>query len=73
MISGFLWWIADSLDEIKNMKKEQNMKKGTLVKYKAPGWENKIGKIYSVSGDKVMVQFGKHDFVEVYRDEIIFV
>ena len=47
------------------------MKKGLLVKYKAPGWENKIGKIYSVNGDRVMVQFGKHDFVELYSDELI--
>ncbi len=47
------------------------MKKGALVKYKAPGWENKIGKIYSVNGDRVIVQFGKHDFVELYSDELI--
>lgn len=47
------------------------MKKGILVKYKAPGWENKIGMVYSVSGDKVMVQFGNHDFVELYSDELI--
>lgn len=50
-----------------------NMKKGTLVKYKAPGWENKIGKIYSINGDRVTIEFGKHDFIEVYRDEVIFV
>ena len=49
------------------------MKKGALVKYKAPGWENKIGKIYSVNGDRVMVQFGKHDFVELYSDELIII
>lgn len=48
-------------------------KKGTLVKYKAPGWENKIGKVYSVSGDKVMVKFGKHDFVELYSDELVII
>nr|DAZ53190.1 MAG TPA: protein of unknown function (DUF5026) [Caudoviricetes sp.] len=47
------------------------MKKGTLVKYKAPGWENKIGKVYSINGNKVMVQFGKHDFVELYSDELV--
>nr|DAJ87262.1 MAG TPA: hypothetical protein [Caudoviricetes sp.]DAZ53202.1 MAG TPA: hypothetical protein [Caudoviricetes sp.] len=23
MIGGFLWWIADSLDEIKKMKKDE--------------------------------------------------
>ena len=47
------------------------MRKGTLVKYRAPGWENKIGKVYSVNGDRVMVEFGKHDFVEFYSDELI--
>lgn len=47
------------------------MRKGLLVKYKAPGWENKIGKVYSVNGDKVIVEFGKHDFVELYSDELI--
>lgn len=46
-------------------------KKGTLVKYKAPGWENKIGKVYSINGNKVMVQFGRHDFVELYFDDLI--
>lgn len=47
------------------------MKKGTLVKYNAPGWENKIGKVYSVNGDRVTVEFSKHDFVEFYKDELI--
>lgn len=47
------------------------MKKGTFVKYKAPGWENKIGKVYSVNGDKVMVQFDKHYFVELYSDDLV--
>lgn len=42
-----------------------------LVKYNAPGWENKIGKVYSLNGDKVIVEFGKHDFVEFYSDELI--
>lgn len=48
-------------------------KKKVKVKYNAPGWENKIGKIYSINGDKVTIEFDKHDFVEVYRDEIIFI
>ena len=47
------------------------MKKGTLVKYNAPGWENKIGKVYSVNGDRVTVEFGKHDLGEYYKDELI--
>lgn len=47
------------------------MRKGMLVKYNAPGWDKKIGKVYSVNGDKVIVEFGKHDFVELYSDELI--
>jgi hypothetical protein len=48
-------------------------KKKVKVKYKAPGFENKIGTIYSINGDRIMIEFGKHDFIEVYRDEIIFI
>lgn len=48
-------------------------KKKVKVKYNAPGWEDRIGNIYSISGDKVTIEFGKHSFIEVYRDEIIFV
>ena len=48
-------------------------KKKVKVKYNAPGWEDRIGTIYSISGDKVTIEFGKHSFIEVYRDEIIFV
>lgn len=33
IIGGVLWWIADSLDEIKNMKKGIIEKKGTPWKY----------------------------------------
>lgn len=47
--------------------------KKVKVKYKAPGFENKIGTIYSINGDRIMIEFGKHDFIEVYRDEVIFV
>ena len=56
---------------IYNVHNKLNMKKGLLVKYRAPGWENKIGKICSVNGDKVMVQFGKHDFVELYSGDLV--
>jgi hypothetical protein len=49
------------------------MKKGLFVKYKAPGWENKIGKVYSVNGNRVMVQFGRHDFIELCSDELIII
>lgn len=48
-------------------------KKKVKVKYNAPGWEDRIGTIYSISGDKVTIEFGKQSFIEVYRDEIIFV
>lgn len=48
-------------------------KKKVKVKYNAPGWENRIGTIYSINGDKVTIEFDKHDFVEVYRYEITFV
>lgn len=48
-------------------------KKKVKVKYNAPGWEDRIGTIHSISGDKVTIEFGKHSFIEVYRDEIIFV
>ena len=47
-------------------------KKKVKVKYNAPGWEDSTGIIYSISGDKVTIEFGKHSFIEVYRDEIIF-
>lgn len=48
-------------------------KKKVNVKYNAPGWEDRIGSIHSINGDKVTIEFGKHSFIEVYRDEIIFV
>lgn len=48
-------------------------KKKVKVKYNAPGFENKIGTIYNINGDRVTIEFGKHDFIEVYRDEITFV
>ncbi|MCO7112500.1 hypothetical protein NIB75_07725 [Bacteroides uniformis] len=41
------------------------------VKCKHPGWESKIGAICAINGDKVMVEFGKHDFVEFYSDELV--
>ena len=44
---------------------------GMPVKCKHPGWESKIGAICAINGDKVMVEFGKHDFVEFYSDELI--
>ena len=37
-------------------------KKKVKVKYNAPGWEDRIGTIYSISGDKVTIEFGKHLF-----------
>jgi len=48
-------------------------KKKVKVKYNAPGWEDRIGTVHSINGDKVTIEFGKHSFIEVYRDEIIFV
>lgn len=48
-------------------------KKKVKVKYNAPGFKNKIGTIYSINGDRVTIEFGKHNFIEVYRDEIIFI
>ena len=44
---------------------------GMPVKCKHPGWESKIGAICAINGDKVMVEFGKHDFVEFYSDELV--
>lgn len=44
---------------------------GMYVKCKHPGWENKIGTIYAINRDRIMVEFGKHDFVEFYSDELI--
>ena len=49
------------------------MKKKVNAKYNAPGWEDRIGTIHSINGDKVTIEFGRHSFIEVYRDEIIFV
>ena len=52
------------------------MKKGTLVKYKAPGWENKIGKVYSVSGDCSLMTFSNasgeviKELQKVYRNSL---
>lgn len=48
-------------------------KKKVKVKYNAPGWEDRIGTIYSINGDRVTIEFGKYSFIEVYRDEITFV
>ncbi len=48
-------------------------KKKVKVKYKAPSWEDRIGVIHHINGDKVTIEFEKHSFIEVYRDEIIFV
>lgn len=48
-------------------------KKKVKVKYNSPGWEDRIGTIYSINGDRVTIEFGKHSFIEVYRDEITFV
>lgn len=47
-------------------------KKKVKVKYKAPGWEDRIGVIHHINGDKVTIEFGEHFFIEVYREEIIF-
>lgn len=33
-------------------------KKKVKVKYNAPGWEDRIGTIYSISGDKVTIELG---------------
>lgn len=48
-------------------------KKKVKVKYNAPGWEDRIGTIYRIDSDKVTIEFEKHFFIEVYRDDIIFV
>lgn len=57
-----------------SIKNNINMgKKKVKVRYNAPGWEDRTGTIYSISGDKVTIEFGKHFFIEVYRDGIIFV
>ena len=42
------------------------------VKYNAPGWENRVGKVHSITKDTVVIEFGRHDFVEVPREDVIF-
>lgn len=44
---------------------------GMPVKCKHPGWENKIGEISAINGEKITVEFGKHDFVELYTSDLI--
>jgi hypothetical protein len=44
---------------------------GMPVKCKHPGWESRIGAICAINGDRITVEFGKHDFVEFYSDELI--
>lgn len=44
---------------------------GMPVKCKHPGWEKKVGRIHSINGCRIMVEFAKHDFVEFYCDDLI--
>lgn len=55
----------------KNMYQSHVPYIGMFVKCKYPGWESKVGMIYAINGDKIMVEFGKHDFVEFYSDELV--
>lgn len=44
---------------------------GMFVKCNHPGWENKIGAVYAINGDKITVEFGKHEFIELYSGDLI--
>ena len=55
----------------KSMYKSRMPYIGMPVKCKHPGWESKIGAICAINGDKVMVEFGKHVFVEFYCVELV--
>lgn len=47
------------------------LKIGKKVKINWPGWAHKIGRIYEISGSRIMVKFGLHEFIEVEANDLI--
>lgn len=55
----------------KNMYEPRTPYIGMYVKCKRPEWENKIGTIYAINRDGIMVKFGNNEPVKLCIDELI--
>lgn len=47
-------------------------KKKVRAKYNAPGWGHKVGTVYNITATSVTIEFGTHDFIEVPKEDVIF-